>query len=95
MMRLTVLKFFNPSLLKIVIALALLVGLTWLWGFIGNMFIMDVSFYGVPLHFFTAWGPCQAGQACFEFNTLNLVLDAVFWYIVSAFAVDRFGRKKQ
>ncbi len=89
------LKFLKPSLLKIVIALALFAGLTWLWSFIGNMFIMDTSFCGVPLNFFTAWGPCQAGQACSEFNTLNLVLDVIFWYIVSAFAVDRFGRKKQ
>jgi hypothetical protein len=92
--KIIMLIFLKPSLLKIVIALTLSVGLTWLWGFVGNLFIMDASFYGVPLKFFTVWGPCQAGQNCSEFNALNLVLDIGFWYIVSAFIVNRLAKSR-
>jgi hypothetical protein len=86
------LKFLKPSLLKMVVTLILFVGLTWLWG-LRNMFIMDASFHGLPLTFYTAWGPCQAGQACSEFNGLNFGLDLAFWYFVGAFLVDRLARK--
>ena len=85
-------KFLKPSLLKIVVTLILFVGLTWLWS-LKNMFIMDTSFYGLPLTYYTTWGPCQAGQVCSEFNGLNLGLDLTFWYLVGAFLVDRFARK--
>ena len=89
------LKFLRPSALKIAVPLVLFISLTWLWGFIGNMFIMDASFYGVPLKFFTAWGPCQIGQDCSDFNGINLLLDLVFWYLVCAFVIERFNKKKQ
>lgn len=86
------LKFLKPSPLKIVVTLVLFVGLTWLWS-LKNMFIMDTSFYGLPLTFYSAWGPCQAGQVCSEFSGLNLGLDLAFWYLVGAFIIDRFTRK--
>ncbi|MBI5297321.1 MAG: hypothetical protein HY869_17725 [Chloroflexi bacterium] len=85
------LKFLKPSLLKIVVALVLFLGLTWLWG-LKNMFIMDASFHGVPLTYFTVWGPCQVGQNCSEFNNVNFALDIVFWYLVSAFGVELIQR---
>lgn len=87
------LKFLKPSLLKIVVALVLFPGLTWLWS-LKNMFIMDASFYGVPLIFYTVWGPCPPGEICSEFSSLNFGLDLVFWYLVCAFVVERFSRKK-
>lgn len=86
------LNFLKPSLLKIVVTLILFVGLTWLWS-LKNMFIMDASFLGLPLTFYTVWGPCQAGQTCSEFNGLNFGLDLALWYLIGAFLVDRFARK--
>jgi hypothetical protein len=88
------LKFLKPSLFKIVVALALFLGLTWMWS-LKNMFIMDASFYGAPLIFFSVWGPCQIGQTCSDFNGINLLLDLIFWYLVCAFIVERFSKKKQ
>ena len=87
-----ILRFLKQSLLKIVVTLVLFVGLTWLWS-LKNMFIMDASFLGLPLTFYSVWGPCQVGQACSEFSILNFALDLAFWYIVGAFLVDRFARK--
>ena len=57
-----ILRFLKPSMLKIVVTLVLFVGLTWLWS-LKNMFIMDASFLGLPLTFYSVWGPCQVGQA--------------------------------
>lgn len=84
----------KPTILKIVVALALFIGLTWLWGFWSNMFIMDTSFYGLPWTFFTAWGPCQVGQHCSEFKGLWLFADLVFWYAVSASVIKVFEPAK-
>lgn len=86
------LKFLKPSPLKIFVALILLLGLTWLWR-LKNIFIMDTSFYGLPLTFYSAWGPCPPGEVCSEFSGLNLGLDLAFWYLVGAFIIDRFTRK--
>lgn len=86
------LRFLKPSLLKLITTLVLFFGLTWLWGYIGNLFIMDASFYGLPLTFFSVWGPCQVGQNCSEFNNVNFVLDIVFWYLVSALGIDLIQR---
>jgi hypothetical protein len=85
----------KPTVLKLVVAAALFIGLTWLWGFVSNMVIMDASFYGLPLTFFSAWGPCQAGKNCSEFNGLNLFLDIMFWYLISAFAVQMLIKRRQ
>jgi hypothetical protein len=48
----------------------------------------------VPLTYFTVWGPCQVGQNCSEFNNVNFALDLAFWYLVCAFIIERFSRKK-
>jgi len=84
----------KPSLLKIGITFIFLFVFSWLWQMTVGRVVMDVSYYGVPLHFFTMWGPCQAGQSCSEFNGLYLVLDAIGWYIIGAAFVTRFGKRK-
>lgn len=88
------LKFLKPSLLKIVITLVLFPGLTWLWS-LKNRFIMDASFYGLPLTFFTVWGPCRPGETCSEFSSLNFGLDVVFWYLVGALLVEWFNKNRR
>jgi hypothetical protein len=87
--------FLKPTVLKIVLTFILFIAVDWLWRNTLGRFIMDVSYSGIPLHYFTAWGPCQAGENCSEFNGLNLVLDLIFWYIVSAFFISRFQKKKE
>jgi hypothetical protein len=88
------LKFLKPSLLKIVVALILFPGLTWLWS-LKNRFIMDASFYGLPLTFFTVWGLCRPGETCSEFSSLNFGLDVVFWYLVGALLVEWFNKNRR
>jgi hypothetical protein len=52
------------------------------------MFVMstisDTFPVGFPLQFFLSWGPCRPGQNCSEFNGLWLVVDILFWYVISA-----------
>lgn len=88
------LKFLKPSLLKIFVTIILFIVMNWMWN-LKNMFIMDASFYGAPLTFFTSWGPCQIGQNCSDFNGINLLADLVFWYLVCAFGVDWIQRRRR
>ena len=84
----------KPTVAKIILAFVLFAGLSWLWRNTFGLVIMDVSYYGVPLHFFTAWGPCQAGENCSEFNGVYLILDIIFWYFFAAILVWRFQKKR-
>ena len=86
----TILK---PTLLKVIATLVLFAAFSWLWRNTVGLAIMDVSYYGVPWHYFVAWGPCQPGGNCSEFNGLYLTLDIIFWYIVSAILISRFRKK--
>jgi hypothetical protein len=88
----TILK---PSVQKIISTLALLYISSALWRAYIISTISDIFPVGFPLQFFLAWGPCQTGQNCSEFNWLYLVLDMLFWYVISAFAVDRIVRGKK
>jgi hypothetical protein len=86
-------SFFKLSLLKVVATFVLFIVFSWLWQITFGIVIMDESYYGVPLHFFVAWGPCQAGQNCSEFNALYLAVDIIFWYVVGAILVLWFEKK--
>jgi hypothetical protein len=83
----------KPTLLKIAIAIVLFTTFSWLWRMFVISTISDTFPLGFPLQFFLAWGPCQAGQNCSEFNGLYLTMDIVFWYIVGVILVSRFQKK--
>jgi hypothetical protein len=83
----------KPTLLKIAIAIVLFTAFSWLWRMFVISTISDTFPLGFPLQFFLAWGPCQAGQNCSEFNGLYLTMDIVFWYIVGVILVSRFQKK--
>ena len=87
------LNFLKADVWKIILALALLVISSFLW----RMFIMsrisDTFPIGFPLQFYLAWGPCRAGEDCSEFNGVFLILDMIFWYVISAFVVDRIRKR--
>ncbi len=85
-------KFLKPTFSKIALSIVFFVAFSWLWQFAYGRFIMDVSFYGIPLHFYTTWGPCQAGQSCSKFNGTNLFLDLIFWYILSTLILPKFQK---
>jgi hypothetical protein len=86
---------FKPSVQKIIPTLALLYISSALWRAYIISTISDTFPVGFPLQFFLVWGPCQAGQNCSEFNWLNLVLDMLFWYVVSALIINRFVKVKK
>lgn len=85
--------FLRPTALKIIFAFILFAVSSWLWRMYVVASISDTFPLGFPLQFFLAWGPCRAGQNCSETNGLYLILDIVFWYIVSALLVFRFRKK--
>lgn len=86
----TVLK---PSLAKIALTFALLVLSSYLWRLYILSTISDTFPIGFPLQFYLAWGPCPPGVSCSESNNFYLIIDILFWYIVSAFLTLPFGRK--
>ena len=86
--------FLKPTLLKVSLALVLFVITSWLWRMFTRATIMDLDLWGFPLAFFTAWGPCPPDEMCSESNALYLVLDIVFWYLISALGNWLIQRKK-
>jgi hypothetical protein len=86
----TILK---PSFVKIVLAFVLLLLFSYLWRTYIISTISDAFPWGFPLPFHLAWGPCPPGEICSESNIFYLMLDILFWYIVSGFLIMIFGKK--
>lgn len=86
--------FLKPSLLKIILALALFIAASYLWRVFIISTISDTFPWGFPLQFYLAWGPCPPGEVCSEFNGLYLILDIIVWYLVSAFILSLVKKEK-
>ena len=86
--------FLKPDLWKVFLTIVLVSVSSAAWRLFVMSRISDTFPMGFPLQFYVAWGPCQSGQNCSEFNALFLFLDLLFWYGVSAFIVDRRQKKK-
>jgi hypothetical protein len=80
-------RFLRPSTAKIIITFILFALFSYLWRVYIISSISDTFPLGFPLQFYLAWGPCQQGEICSETKFLYLILDIVFWYIVSAFLI--------
>jgi hypothetical protein len=81
--------FLRPNAAKIVLALILFMLASYLWRLYTISTISDTFPWGFPLQFYLAWGPCPPGEICNESNILLLVVDIIFWYIVSAFLISK------
>jgi hypothetical protein len=81
----------KPTLLKILFALSLFLLSSFLWRIYVLSSISDTFPWGFPLQFYMAWGPCPPGQICSESNFFFLLLDLVFWYLVSGFVASGFA----
>jgi hypothetical protein len=86
--------FLNPTPLKIILSFALFALSSYLWRMYIISTISDTFPWGFPLQFYLAWGPCPPGQSCRENNILYLLLDILFWYLISAFTVHWFQKPK-
>ena len=86
-------QILQPTILKITLALVLFIIASLLWRMYVMATLSDTFPFGFPLQFFLAWGPCKPEQNCSEFNGLWLVLDMLFWYVVSAGFVA-WGRRR-
>ena len=84
----------KPTLLKILLGLALFLLSSYLWRMYVISTISDTFPWGFPLQFYMAWGPCPPGQLCSESSLFFLILDLVFWYIVSGFVVSKVARAR-
>ncbi len=83
-------NFLRSSLIYLILGVVLLFASSFIWQMLVGRLLVDTSFMGYPLHFYTAWGPCPPGQACAEFNFPYLILDLVFWLIVGAILVELY-----
>ena len=88
------LNFLKPNFWKLLLTLVLLGVSSFLWRAYIVSRISDTFPLGAPFQFYRAWGPCPPGQICSEFNGPFLMFDLIFWYLLSAFLIDRF-RKTQ
>jgi hypothetical protein len=84
---------FKPNLWKIVLTGILFFLSSALWQVYVLLHLSDTFPAGFPFEFWVAWGPCPPGQNCSEFNGLNLILDLIIWYIVSAFIVNGIRKR--
>lgn len=79
----------KPTFLKLVLALVLFLLSSVLWRTYILSTISDTFPWGFPLQFYIGWGPCPPGEVCRETNAFFLLLDLVFWYLVSGFLISR------
>ena len=81
------------SIGKVTLAFALFVITGLLWRSYVISTISDTFPVGFPLQFYFAWGPCPLGEMCSEFNWLWLIIDIVFWYVVSVFIISKLEKR--
>jgi hypothetical protein len=79
----------KPSWLKTLLTIALLLLSSYLWRLVVIARISDTFPWGFPLQFYLAWGPCPPGEICNESNFFFVLLDLVFWYMISGFMLSR------
>lgn len=84
----TVLRF----MVSIILAFVLFLISTWLWWMYQVSHIADIFPFGFPFRFYEAWGPCLPGESCSEFNSLWLIADLIFWYLMSRLLVSWFQK---
>ncbi|MBI3151916.1 MAG: hypothetical protein HYZ21_07285 [Chloroflexi bacterium] len=82
-------------IVSVILAVALFLVTTWLWWWYQVSRISDLFPFGFPLRFYEAWGPCPPGENCSEFNALWLVIDLLFWYLVSTLLVNWFRKSSR
>ena len=85
----------KPTLTKIILTFIFLFLFSWLWGMFVRLNLSDTFPIGFPLQFFLSWGPCLPGTNCSEFNGLWLVVDLIFWYLVSGFLLYWFQKSSR
>jgi hypothetical protein len=84
--------FLKPSLAKIFLTFAFLVLSSYLWRLYIISTISDTFPWGFPLQFYLGWGPCPPGELCSESNIFYLIIDILFWYVVSGFLIMILGK---
>lgn len=85
-------KLLKPGLAKIVLTFVLLVIFSYLWRLYITSTISDTFPWGFPFQFYLGWGPCPPGEICSESNIFYLIVDILFWYIVSGIFLLIIGR---
>lgn len=82
----------RPSFVKIILTFALFALFSYLWRMYVVSTVSDTFPWGFPLQFYLAWGPCPLGEICSEISILFLILDLIFWYVVSGVLLSGSAR---
>lgn len=88
-------SFLKLTPIKITLALVLFTLSGYLWHLYIISTVSDSFPWGFPLQFYLSWGPCPAGSSCKQSNVLFLIIDVLFWYIVSAYFASRFAKSSR
>ena len=90
-----IIQFLRPSIGKIVVTIVLLV-LAHGVQILIRAGITDYWVIGVPFHFQQTWGPCLSPETvCRSFNWFLLIIDIIFWYLISCFMVFLWKKYKK
>jgi len=90
-------QFFGPSwksaIIKILLGFVLFVIVT----FIHAVTWPGVNYWasGWPLHFSESWELCPPGVVCHSSNTLALMFDIVFWYVILCLIIFVYKKVKR
>ena len=57
--------------------------------------VLDYWASGWPLHFSESWGPCPPGEICNSSDTLALVFDIIFWYLILCSIIFLYNKVKR
>lgn len=89
----SILKFLKPNWKIICIFIPVLV-IVWLVdGTLVSMKYADYWPYGFPITYYKTWGPCSINDVCYSLSWLALIIDILFWYLVSCGVAALFGKK--
>ncbi len=89
-----IIHFLKPTIGKIVVTIILLV-LAHVVQILIRAGIVDYWVIGVPFHFEQTWGPCLPEEICYSFNWFLLIIDIIFWYLISCFIVFLWKKYKK
>jgi len=89
-----IIHFLKPTTGKVVVTIVLLV-LVHVVQILIRAGIVDYWVIGVPFHFEQTWGPCLPEEICYSFNWFLLIIDIIFWYLISCFMVFLWNKYKK
>jgi hypothetical protein len=85
------LRIWRPTPLKLALALGAFATSAFARYEIQAARIVDLWSWGFPLAFYETWGPCAPGMTCRAWTPAPLLVDLLFWYVVTVLLLTGLG----